>query len=307
LHFRIYGCQVESDRLIPGVSDDPAGPIDLVITFEEARASLGLGDQSVYHSNSLTVRRTNGAYFFAYADATEFLVGEQGNFVVVSSPKGALLADICTYLVGPVLGFLLRLRGVVCLHASTVVIGRRAVAFCGPPGAGKSTTAAVLAQRGYSVLSEDLAALDDSTESFWVRPGYPRINLWPESAAALRGSADLLPLITPNWGKRYLPLDIAKAQFHSTPAPLAAIYVLGDRREQLDPQIHPLQSVEALMALASNTYTPYLLDPAMRAREFELLSRLVKHVPVRRVLPPADICNIGRLSDGLLKDFESIS
>jgi hypothetical protein len=184
------------------------------------------------------------------------------------------------------MGFVLRLHGVVCLHASTVLIDGVAVSFCGEPGAGKSTTAGALAQRGYPVLAEDVAALDDQIDSFFVRPGYPRVNLWPESAAALCGSADALSAITPNWGKRYLPLDNGVARFHALPAPLAAIYILSGRRRQANPEIQPLHSVEALIALAANTYTPYLLDEAMRAREFDVLTRLVKHIPIRRIYPP---------------------
>ena len=55
----------------------------------------------------------------------------------------------------------------VCPHASTVVIGGRAVAFCGPQGAGKSTTAVALAQQGYAVPAEDVAALDDRGSGFF--------------------------------------------------------------------------------------------------------------------------------------------
>jgi len=263
--------------------------------------------QIVHAGDSIVIRRTGAGHHFAYADATEFLVSPDASHVTAFTPAGAAFEDTCTYFVGPVMGWVLRLKGVVCLHASTVVIGDRAVAFCGPPGAGKSTTAAALSQRGYPVLAEDIAALDEEGNSFSVRPGYPRVNLWPASAAALCGSADFLPAITPNWEKRYLPLDKGCARFHASPARLAAIYVLGERRPQPEPEIKPLQSVEALIALAGNTYTPYLLDEAMRAREFDVLSRLVKHIPVRRVHPPAAIADINRLCDGVVSDFESLS
>jgi dephospho-CoA kinase len=59
------------------------------------------------------------------------------------------------------------LRGVVCLHASAVAIGDEAIALLGPAGSGKSTTAAAFAERGYSVLAEDVVTLDDRGDHFW--------------------------------------------------------------------------------------------------------------------------------------------
>jgi len=305
--YAIYGCRLHANQPIPGLRSTLTYNSDVNVAFDPITRQACKHNDLVYGDSSVVIQGTDAGHHFTYSDATEFLVSPTGDQVIAATPEGATLEDTCTYLVGPVMGWVLRIHGLVCLHASTIVVGDRAVAFCGPPGAGKSTTAAALSQRGYPVLAEDIAALDDHGASFCVRPGYPRVNLWPESAAALCGSANALPAITPTWGKRYLPLDNGTAQFHASTAPLAAIYILGDRRTQPDPDIQPLRSVEALIALASNTYTPYLLDEPMRVREFDVLTRLVKHVPVRRVSPPADISDIGRLCDGILGDYQSIS
>jgi hypothetical protein len=61
--------------------------------------------------------------------------------------------------------------------------------------------------------------------------------------------------------------------------------------------------MESLLALAANTYSYYLLDAAMRAREFEVLRRLVQTVPVRAVSAPNDFAGIGQLCDGILADL----
>lgn len=300
---RLYDCEVEEGGAEPGTR---SGRVDLRLTTQ-AQPGGHVDGEIIHRGNSVTVRRGVTGYHFAYGDATEFLVSPAGDVVQAFTPAGATAEDTRTYFVGPVMGWVLRLRGLVCLHASTVVIGNHAVAFCGHPGAGKSTTAAAFAERGYPVLAEDIAALDDCGDSFFVRPGYPRVNLWPDSAAALRGSADALPAITPNWGKRFLPLEQSQGGFQSVRAPLAAVYVIGERREQAEPEIRSIESVEALIALASNTYTPYLLDEPMRAREFDVLTRLVRHVPIRSLRPPNTFTGIDRLCAGILRDFEAIS
>ena len=305
MNYLLYGCRVEAPLPV-GVPLSFSEGVDTQIKMQGTVLSACDAGFLVYQSNLLTVRRTDAGHRFTYSDETEFFVSRDGEQVLACTPASATLEDTCTYLVGPIMGFILRLRGVVCLHASTLVINGNAVCFCGPPGAGKSTTAAALAQRGCAVLAEDIGALDDHGNSFRVQPGYPRVNLWPESAAALCGSADALPIITPNWDKRYMPLDTGGPKFHSRPAPLSAIYILSDRLEQCDPEFQSLHSLDALVALASNTYTPYLLDEKMRGREFDVLTRLVKYVPIRRVYPPVDFANIDRFCAGIVRDIEAL-
>jgi hypothetical protein len=304
--YLLYGCHVAANRPLPGLPPVAVGRADTTVTFETGLHGHNLSGSLVHSGDCIVVRRVDAGYYFTYGDGTEFLVSPEGSRIIATIPQSSSFEDTCTYLVGPVMGFVLRLRGVVCLHASTVLIGGRAVAFCGPPGAGKSTTAAAFAKRGYAVLAEDVAALDDRGSAFFVQPGYPRVNLWPKSATALCGAEDALPAITPTWGKGYLALT-GVAQFHSTPAPLAAVYMIGSRGPGASPEISELTGVPAFMALTANTYTPYLLDAGMRAREFDVLRRLVPHLPVRLVHPPQDIANIGSLCDGLLQDYSSLT
>jgi hypothetical protein len=152
-----------------------------------------------------------------------------------------------------------------------------------------------------------MAALQEDGDGFLVQPGYPRVNLWPDSAVALGGNEGPLPAITPNWEKRYLPLagggDAGAPSFHGEPAPLAAIYVLEGRGAGAQAVFRPLKPMDALIALASNTYSWYLLNSAMRAREFDVLRRLVRAVPVCAVSAPDDFAGIGFLCDGILSNL----
>jgi hypothetical protein len=120
----------------------------------------------------------DGAYFvLVYGDGVRFAVDRSGREVWMDWPETSSLEDAATYLMGPVMGFVLRLRGLVSLHASAIAVGDRAIALVGEGGAGKSTTAAAFACLGYAVLSEDLVPLADQGNRFFVQPGYPRVNL----------------------------------------------------------------------------------------------------------------------------------
>jgi hypothetical protein len=207
-----------------------------------------------------------------------------------------------TYLLGPIFGFVLRLRGVTCLHASSVEVEGRGIAILGPPGAGKSTLAAGFANAGFAVLSDDVAPVVNRRGEFAIQPGYPRLRLWPDSVQALYGSVDLLPRITPTWDKRHLDLTDRRYRFLDRPAPLSTIYLLAERTDGA-PVIEATTPRDGILALVANTYANYLLDPGMRAQEFEDLEALATCVPLRRVQPTADVSLTPELCNAIVRDL----
>jgi hypothetical protein len=249
-----------------------------------------------------------GCFFrLRYADRTEFLVARSGAEVWATWPEPLTLDDTATYLLGPVLGFVLRLRGAVCLHASTVALDGWAIALVGPAGAGKSTTAAAFARRGVPVLSDDVTCLDDRDGSFLVQPGNPRLRLWSDSAQVLFGAPDALPRMSPNWDKLYLDLRGCDCPFQETSLPQGAVYLLGERSRDIQaPFVEPVSPQEGLIELVANTYVNYLLDRSMRAQEFELLGRLMSRIPVRRVVPHEDPTRLPELCQTIVDDFQGI-
>jgi hypothetical protein len=239
----------------------------------------------------------------AYDDGTVFVVDAKGTHVRATTPSGATLEDTATYLLGPVMGFVLRLRGVTCLHASTVAIGGRAVAFAGHAGSGKSTLAAAFARLGHAVMSEDVTALAIDSGAVHVEPAYPCVRLWDESVAALFGAADALPLITPNWDKRLLGLTRAPRRFEERRLPLAAIYLLGDRAGE--GAITELDPSAALMGLVERAYSAHLIDPAMRAREFDVFARVVEDTPVHALALADEFSDLPRWCGELARRHEA--
>jgi hypothetical protein len=317
----IYGLGVVANRIIPGVPSRETASDDVRISFGSLPAWLNdisatqiqtsyVADYKDECGNPVLClfRLLEGKYYrFCYSDQTEFVVDQSGTEIWAQWPETLTLEDTATYLLGPIMGFVMLLRGVFCLHASAIAIGERAIALIGPAGSGKSTTAAAFSGRGFSILAEDVVTLDDREDHFLVRPAYPCIRLWPASVETLYGIETYLPKLTPNWDKRYLDLTERPEQFQQQPLPLAAVYLLGERREDpLAPFVEPLDRGEGLMSLVANTYATKLMEKEMRAREFELLTRVLNNIPLRRVTPHANPARIPELCDSILGDFESI-
>jgi len=252
-------------------------------------------------------RATDGTYLrLAYFDGTQFWLDQKGSHVWATWSDNLTAEDAASYLLGPVLGLLLRLRGMTCLHASAMVIGECAVAFVGPAGAGKSTTAAALARRGHAVLSDDVATLAENNGSFFVYPGYPYLSLWPESMESLYGSAEAFPRFSQNYQKRCLSLKKNELLFEERPIPLAAVYILSERRCDPAPILVDMSPQTAFFALIANTFATNVLDGPARAKEFELLGRLVPRVAVRRLHAHEEARRLPDLCERICDDVQGI-
>jgi len=317
--YTIYGLKLSSDSSIPGLRAKNEGPfsadvcVELRAQPEWVRDGLELPAvilQSLPASPEtqdpafVLTSFGDGRFFqLSYSDGACFVVDEAATRVWGTGGEFLTMEDLSTYFLGPVMGFILRKRGTMALHASAVCMDDKAIVLTGEAGAGKSTTAAALALRGAAVLCEDIAAVEERDGAFSIELGYPRICLWPSSVEMLMGSADALPRLTPNWDKCFLPLDGHLARLETMKRPLGAIYILAARETAANaPRIEDVSNREVLLELVQNTYMNWLLDRRQRAAEFELLAYLVSRVPVRRIVPHSDPALVGALCDLLLTD-----
>jgi len=242
----------------------------------------------------------------SYGDGTQFWLDRKGSAVWAAWCEPSSLENTACYLLGPILGLLLRLRGVLCLHASAVAFADRCVAFVGSEGAGKSTTAAAFARLGYAVLSDDVVGLVERRGQFDVLPAYPHLSLWPESVRMLFGSSDALPRFLANWEKRRLALGEDGARFEGRALRLGAIYILGNRCRDTAPSVAAVSAQQALLLLIANTYATNLIDREARGNEFSVLGRLVSSVPIRSISPSEDATRVDDLCRTIRADFEAL-
>jgi hypothetical protein len=257
-----------------------------LVPSDPGQISYASSDADASGQPLVRIRRISGGEFLCveFDDGADFWVTRDTRRLWAAWRSPLSLEDAISYLLGPILGLVLRLRGVACLHASAVSFGGRAVAFAGPEGAGKSTVAAALAQKGHPALSDDIVALVERDSAFLVLPAYPHICLWPDSVEAIFGSANAAPRFSPNWEKRRLALGHPELPFETMPVPLSAICILGQGSEFAAAALaEPLPPRDAFLSLVANSYATNALDPEARANELAILGRLVAAVPVWRL------------------------
>lgn len=319
--FRAYGLRLGANRVIPGLIPQPADSrVDVQIELGSTPAAVseafatGLGagtnQDADEHGRPEAIswpRSDGGGFRLRYDDGMVFIVDGCGNRIWAVWPKTLTLEDTAVYLLGPVLAFVLRLRGITCLHASAFCLDGRAVALVGPSGAGKSTTAAAFASRGFAVLSDDMLPLEERHESIIAHPGCPRLRLWPDAVGILDGPPRELPRLTPSWDKRFIDLLSNEYSFYGQPLPLSTIYLLGERQnDPAVPLVKPMASSASLLGLLANTRGDFHPDKRSQRREFDMLGRVVQRVLVRRVAARTGPRSLASLCDVILEDLQSI-
>jgi hypothetical protein len=301
-YYRLFGLNAHSDVALPGVQlrtwswEEDAAPVYIRLSGDGSDEIATEAEQGILVFESKTnepcvrIRYFPSARFyrFLYSDGIMFDISSDGENVRGSWPSTMSLEDALTYLLGPVFGFILRIRGFTALHASAAVINGHAVAFVGGGGAGKSTIVAALARAGHRVLSDDIAVLEETSGTFRIKPSYPQIRLWPDSVSILFGTKDALPKLVPSsdwWDKCFLDLERDGFYFHDKALPVRFTYILEPPSQNVQiARADVIPSIEAFPRLVANTCVNYALSADMRRREFHALGRFVEQIVVKRLV-----------------------
>ncbi len=314
--YRIYSLTLQSPHRLPLLTPHAlSAPADLTLCLTlDDRTLLTQTHPPSWHTHAQPDGLNHRLFLRAPCQALLANIDPTAQHIHISAADFSL-DEVTAILLGTILGVTLRLRGILCLHSSVLAVQDRAIAFLGVKGAGKSTTAAALAQLGTPVLADDVAVLRPQEAGFQVQPGYPRLRLWKSAVNALYGSEAELPRVFQPLEKHFLPLSSkgdgdaeAPWQFHPHPLPLTAIYLLDARDPSLAiPKVTPMAPTLAVMHLLGHRYPQsFQPNPAQQAHEFAAIAQLAGTVPIRQVHRPDTLDALPALCDTILKDVSQL-
>jgi len=298
--YEAYGLLLESSIPLPELCNLECREEDAQVYVRQGNIDFPI---SLNGEPSSTYIETDQCIYFFWREVGKFSARNGKEIIVDLEPDiepglGRLP------LLGPVLAALLHQRGFLVLHASAVAIDRRAVAFVGNKGWGKSTSAAALHARGHPLVSDDVLAVEFSDSGPQVPPAFPRLKLWPEAAeAALEDDPNRLPPIHSRVSKR---ARTARERFQNVKLPLARIYVL-DRGKVLTSESLPPQ--RAFLALIRHTYNQKILRSSIKeqATHFRQCTQLAKQVDVRSLKRPVDLNALSEIAQLVEHDIRGTS
>lgn len=243
------GWRVASELMLPELSPPRDGAVG---TVPDLTIRLGVVSpiHNPVHQTPLLQIAADGTCRFEIKAAASYRIDPAGREIVIEPHMAADAADIRVFLFSTVFAIVCFRRGLMPLHAAVVRIGDTAVAFSGISGAGKSTLAACFHQRGYSVLSDDVAVMDWVNGTPVVRPVVARLKLWRDMMDGLGITPDDKERARSQLEKYHIPLD----DFASTPLQLTAIYHLVEVHDPRHEEMRSLTGVDAFLSLERAVY-----------------------------------------------------
>ena len=238
----------------------------------------------------------------------EFLVDSSGSSVWYRGPKGFPTAAISASFSGPVMAYCLRLRGILCLHASVVELEGHCIALMAPSGCGKSTTAAGMLARGHDVLSDDILVLSHENGRFLAQPGYCKLRLPEDSFQTVIGDG-VDPGRLDRYGQKLVvdPERLRKVP-SKEPRELVAVYTRSEIPPSTEWSIRPVRVQDAVCSYLGNTYPSryYRLPVSCRASELRQVAALAERIPLREISYGAGLDRLDELCRLIVDDAGAV-
>jgi hypothetical protein len=315
--YRIFGLRLLSEipLPLPQVTDVDDTYVDCVVRrapmgAEPAPNGAVLATKYRVDGSVQCLRHTGGSGEWIWnRDVGTFYISEDGGEVVVYAERRADDRLLSMMILGQIAVFLLRKRGIPCLHASAVHTSKGTAGFLGVHGQGKSTMAACFLRRGAALLSDDVLPLRLRPEGTVAGPCLPIMKMWPETVTEALALSEPLPDIHDGLPKKLLMVG-SRFPVLETPVRLDALYVLYRydpvAAGRSDLEIRPLTPMEGMAILLSQTSWNTLHTPPEVAALLPLYSRLMSATPVRLLGYPNGFERQDALYEGIMHDLESL-
>jgi len=305
--YGVYGISLRSQVpfSLPGPEDSGFPEIEIRIGSSSFFSKMLQGvplrpDPAAWYQHA---QLQDGSSYVRWGELFEFLVSADGRRITCSWLDAASKESFQVYALGQALSFALIKRGLEPLHATSVAINGRAVAFLGDSGLGKSSLAASFLGAGYQLLTDDLLLLRENGDGFYGYPGPPRIKLFPRVAREfLKANLGGVPM---NNLTTKLVIPLSEDQVCRAATPLKAICVLTSARKVSGKRLvslAPLPPREAFVELLRGTFNCLLTDPERLQRQFAAATQLVAKVPVFRLSYPRVLSRLPEVREVVLSE-----
>jgi hypothetical protein len=277
--YQAYGLTFQSDQ-----------PVDSLLAVEEQNAQVTINrgrvedhiGQQIFTTSHANWRAAKDIFSLEIENVAKYLV-RNGNEIWIEAAPAASDDDINAFLISSAFAALLQQRRLLTLHASAIMTDRGSVLFVGLSGSGKSTTLAALADMGYEMVTDDIAALgvaDDGTAE--IIPSFPFARLREDALARLGKSKEDYSRLRSKVEKYIVPMD----GFDAAPKPVQRIFLL-DINEKPEIDVKPLGFTDAFYWLSYFTFRKRFYDGLQLGDfHFQQLSRLVQSTSVHQICRP---------------------
>lgn len=277
--YRAFGLTIGSELEIAELLSVNSPDIDISIRFGNVPDNLenvkSTGKQWSVNDDTFLLHIKNVASYSV----------SNGSEILVEPDVGAELYAIKIFLLGSCIAAVLQQRRQLVLHASSFELGGLAYSVCGKSGTGKSTTTAVMNQRGARLISDDVSAIQfDPAPN--VVSGYPQSKLSAKSLDVIEVKPHGMQIVGTKNYKYARPMTHL---FCDQPVKLRAIFILGFGKDgATEARLHQVHNSEAIRLMRKNIYRRQYILQSVYPMIFSALGVIVSAVPIFKIERPVD-------------------
>lgn len=244
-------------------------------------------------------------YLMHFCGHADFLISNDGCQISGWPHQGTPDETITHLLLDHVLPRLHDLQRQLLIHASSVRVSNRAIAFIGESGAGKSTLSTSFHVNGHTLLSDDGLLIKQVDNRVSVIPTYRSLRLWSDSLSHVYKENPVVSRVTHDSDKLRVVSDCSGEGMMEDSA-LAIIYLLTptDDENSDSVSITQLRPIDACMAIISNSFQFDVDNKKRTAERLKQAAQLCRAVPVFRLQYQRDFTQLPAVRAAILKHHE---
>ena len=224
---------------------------------------------------------------------------EEGKTIKLKLENKADTQAITQYIMGSAMAVILQQRKTLLLHASAVSKDGRAMIITGPSGLGKSSTAALLNDAGYDLISDDMAAIRFQGDQAWIMSGPSIQKIGTDVLRHLNEPIDeKVKTLADGKPKYFRPFTASEKMM-----PISHIYCLA-RTDSTHSDLFTGPELKQFYSVYRNSFRFRLIGPlGFAKRHMEQCTDLYKMVTTKTLALPNDYLDFDNTVSLLDRDF----
>ncbi|GAB4053997.1 serine kinase [Spirosoma litoris] len=296
-YYSAYGLTLGSQIPLPPLTEIEPCPVDVFIKLEKIPSTPPLQPTKIYRAGLQAefAQTSIQELWLNWGPLLAFKVANGNEIILDTNQTDEELLSLFT--LSEALGLILFQRGYFLLHGSAIQLNDKGIVFLGEPGAGKSTTVAAFAQKGVSVISDDMVCIQISkTEPPVVIPAFPQIKIWENAVNGLQLKKDGLTSVREGVNK-FSWHD--SSSFTEKAVPLNQIFVLTTPNEATNTYSQVPQHQIPIELLAYFPLADSMLKGEPLKNFFEKSVLMAHAVSITKMSRPADFVQLYAFVDDL--------
>ena len=299
-HYKIYGLTIASEiELKEAIVAEFNEPAQVTICY-------GVMPEFIWKKYKESYNRSicRQQYSWIYYEGVGHFLMKGGSEIIIQLDTREDMKHVRAILLGYCLATILYQKNIIGIHASAVVMENQVVLVSGLSGAGKSTITSKLMELGYSMLSDDLVAVQSIDGRMEAVPAYPQQKLCRDTALNMGYQLEQLERLDEEREKYAVRLE---KEFVTTPKPILSLIVM-EKYNGTELKIEKIEGSQKISELIGCLYNiDYYNIEGLETEVFRQLILLAKQIHILHIRRPIQQDTTQQIVDTIIESVADVA